>query len=1008
MLKHFSRLRRLVVVVTAGALVAGGVVVAATVASSAPVLALTDTSQSTEIAVEQAEINTLSTGTTPQVAAGNSHTCALLNTGAVNCWGYNFSGQLGDGTTADSSVPVAVGAFTDVAATAVSITASSSHTCALLNTGAVNCWGYNSAGQLGDGTTTNRSVPVAVGAFTDVAATAVSITAGTRHTCALLNTGAVNCWGFNTSGQLGDGTTTNRSVPVAVGAFTDVAATAVSITASSYHTCALLNTGAVNCWGLGVNGQLGIGTTPAKRSVPVAVGAFTDGAATAVSITAGSSHTCALLNTGAVNCWGANYQGQLGDGTTTNRSVPVAVGAFTDGAATAVSITAGSSHTCALLNTGAANCWGRDDLGQLGNNSLTDSPVPVAVGAFTGGATAVSITAGDYHTCAVLNTGAVNCWGYNWAGGLGNNSTTDSPVPVKVDPFTGVTPGAPSGVSGVAGDSEVVVSWTAPASDGGSLISTYWVTSSPDNATCATAGLSCTVVGLTNATAYTFTVTATNAAGVGPASNQSAPVTPVAPPIAPPIAPPGAPAGVSGVAGDSEVVVSWTAPASDGGSVISSYTVTSSPDNATCSTAGLSCTVVGLTNATAYTFTVAATNAAGVGPASNQSAPVTPVAPLVALVAGRLLETRVGEASTVDGLFWKMGQRSAGSVTQLVVNGRGGVASNAAAVVLNVAVTGTERAGYLTVYPCGAPRPLASNLNYSAGQTIANTVTSKVGANGKVCIYTSGPTHLIADINGFFAAGSSFVALAPGRLLETRVGEASTVDGLFWKMGQRSAGSVTQLVVNGRGGVASDAAAVVFNVTVTGTERAGYLTVYPCDATRPLASNLNYSAGQTIANTVTSKVSAAGKVCIYTSGPTHLIADINGYFAAGSSFVALVPGRLLETRVGEASTVDGLFWKMGQRSAGSVTQLVVNGRGGVASDAAAVVLNVAVTGTASGGYLTVYPCDAPRPLASNLNYSAGQTIANTVTSKVSANGKVCIYTSGPTHLIADINGFFAY
>ena len=130
------------------------------------------------------------------------------------------------------------------------------------------------------------------------------------------------------------------------------------------------------------------------------------------------------------------------------------------------------------------------------------------------------------------------------------------------------------------------------------------------------------------------------------------------------------------------------------------------------------------------------------------------------------------------------------------------------------------------------------------------------------------------------SAGSSFVALAPGRLLESRVGEASTVDGLFWKMGQRLKGSVTQLVVNGRGGVAGDAAAVVLNVTVTGRAGAGYLTVYPCDATRPLASNLNYSAGQTIANTVTSKVGAAGKVCIYTSEPTHLIADINGFFAA--------------------------------------------------------------------------------------------------------------------------------
>jgi hypothetical protein len=683
MLKHFSRLRRLVVVVTAGALVAGGVAVAAL---SAPVLALADTSQSTEIAVEQAEINTLSTGTTRQVTAGFFHTCALLNTGAVKCWGLNFEGQLGNTTTTDSLVPVAVNAFTG-GVPAVSITAGDAHTCALLNTGAVNCWGYNRSGQLGNNTSDTSSAPVAVNAFIG-GATAVSITAGDAHTCALLNTGAVNCWGNNDFGRLGNGTTVTSSVPVAVNAFIG-GATAVSITADGSHTCAVLNTGAVNCWGHNRSGQLGNNTT-VTSSVPVAVNPFIGGA-TAVSITAGFFHTCALLNTGAVNCWGNNFNEQLGNNSTTDSLVPVAVDAFADGTATAASITAGPEHTCALLNTGAVNCWGNNFNGQLGNNSTDNSSVPVAVNEFIGGATAVSITAGYSHTCAVLNTGAVNCWGDNSSGQLGNNSLTGSLVPVAVNPFVA----------------------------------------------------------------------------------------------------------------------------------------------------------------------------------------------FVALAPGRLLETRVGEASTVDGLFWKMGQRSTGSVTQLVVNGRGGVASNAAAVVLNVAVTGTERGGYLTVYPCDAPRPLASNLNYSAGQTIANTVTSKVSANGKVCIYTSAPTHLIADINGYFAAGASFAALAPGRLLETRVGEASTVDGLFWKMGQRSAGSVTQLVVNGRGSVASNAAAVVLNVAVTGTERGGYLTVYPCDAPRPLASNLNYSAGQTIANTVTSKVSAAGKVCIYTSGPTHLIADINGYFAAG-------------------------------------------------------------------------------------------------------------------------------
>ncbi|WP_394932870.1 fibronectin type III domain-containing protein, partial [uncultured Ilumatobacter sp.] len=532
---------------------------------------------------------TVGSATAVSITAGYFHTCALLNTGAVNCWGQNNSGELGNGTTTSSSAPVAVSAFTD-GATAVSITAGSSHTCALLNTGAVNCWGSNDDGQLGNNTTTSSLVPVAVAAFTVGSATAVSITAGRYHTCALLNTGAVNCWGWNIFGQLGNGTTTSSLVPVAVSAFTVGSATAVSITAGDYHTCALLNTGAVNCWGQNGSGQLGNGTTTSS-SGPVAVAAFTVGSATAVSITAGLYHTCALLNTGAVNCWGQNSFGGLGNDTTTSSSVPVAVAAFTDVTATAVSITASLDHTCALLNTGAVNCWGRNFYGQLGNNTNTDSSAPVAVAAFTvGSATAVSITAGYFHTCALLNTGAVNCWGYNSDGRLGNGTTVDSSVPAKVMLFV---PGVPTGVSGVAGDSEVVVSWTAPVSDGGSVISSYTVTSSPHNKTCTTTGaLTCTVAGLTNATAYTFTVAATNTAGAGPASTASGAATPVTVP--------GVPTGVSGVAGDSEVIVSWTAPISDGGSVISSYTVTSSPHNKTCTTTGaLTCTVAGLTNATA-------------------------------------------------------------------------------------------------------------------------------------------------------------------------------------------------------------------------------------------------------------------------------------------------------------------------------------------------------------------------------------------------------------------------
>ena len=308
-------------------------------------------------------------------------------------------------------------------------------------------------------------------------------------------------------------------------------------------------------------------------------------------------------------------------------------------------------------------------------------------------------------------------------------------------------PGVPTGVVGVAGDGQVSVSWTAPTSQGGTTITGYTVRSSDsDVETCETSLVSCVVTGLTNGTSYTFTVTATNSAGTSTASDPSDSVTPATAPSVP--------TGVVGVAGDGQVSVSWTAPTSQGGTTITGYTVRSSPGSQTCETAALSCTVTGLTNGTAHTFTVTATNARGNSPASLPSAPVAPVPSFVALESGRVLESRAGAASTIDGLFWQIGKRRAGSITELKVNGRGGVAADADAVVLNVTVTDPERAGYLTVYPCGATRPLASNLNYdSVGQTISNTVIVKVGVGGKVCIFTSGSTHLIADTNGYVPAG---------------------------------------------------------------------------------------------------------------------------------------------------------------------------------------------------------------------------------------------------------------
>ena len=216
------------------------------------------------------------------------------------------------------------------------------HTCAILDDGSVSCWGYNSNGQLGDGTTTNRNTPTQTSSLgTD--RTAVAISTGQHHTCAILDDGSVSCWGDNDYGKLGDGTTTDRNTPTQTSSLgTD--RTAVAISAGDYHTCAILDDGSVSCWGYNDYGQLGDGTTTDRNTPTQTSSLGTD--RTAVAITAGDYHTCAILDDGSVSCWGYNSYGQLGDGTTTNRNTPTQTSSLgTD--RTAVAITAGAlSHMC--------------------------------------------------------------------------------------------------------------------------------------------------------------------------------------------------------------------------------------------------------------------------------------------------------------------------------------------------------------------------------------------------------------------------------------------------------------------------------------------------------------------------------------------------------------------------------------------------------------------------------------------------------------------------------------
>jgi Excalibur calcium-binding domain len=370
----------------------------------------------------------------------------------------------------------------------------------------------------------------------------------------------------------------------------------------------------------------------------------------------------------------------------------------------------------------------------------------------------------------------------------------------------------------------------------------------------------------------------------------------------------------------------------------------------------------------------------------------------------RVLDTR-SNGGTVDSQFVGTGERPANSTLQLLVAGRATVPSDATSVVLNVTVAATRGAGYITVYPCDAGQPTASNLNYVAGQNIPNLVISKIGAGGLVCLFNSAPTQLIADVAGYFPGGDAFIPLAaPARLLDTRPGQ-STIDGANSGEGLRAGGSLQVLQVTGRANVPAGVSTVVLNVTVDQPQAAGYVTVHPCDSGTPNASNLNYVAGQAVPNAVISRLSAAGTVCLFTSAATHLIADVAGYFPDTTVLVPLgAPARLLDTRP-TGATIDGAFSRTGLRPSGGTIQLGIGGRANIPADASAAVLNVTVDQTQASGFITVYPTGVGQPNASNLNYVANQAVPNAVIARLGSGGSICLFSSGATHLIVDVVGY---
>ena len=516
--------------------------------------------------------------------AGESHTCVVLNGGELKCFGSNAAGQIGSGGTAslgdaaaemgDALVAVNLGAGRTVR----SVSAGTVHTCALLDNGTVKCFGEGDNGRLGYGSSSDigRTAAAMGDALPSVdlgaGRTATLLATGAAHTCVVLDNGDVKCWGLNDDGQLGVGDTDARGD--AAGEMGD-ALPAVSldlasglrvtgIAAGDAHTCALISDGSVKCWGSGANGRLGTGDENSRGDEAGEMGsslAVVDlgSGRRATALSAGGAHTCAIRDTNDVVCWGVGATGRLGSGGEDNIGdeagemgaglIPVSLGS----GRTAIGISAGRIHTCAMLDSAEVKCWGGGANGRLGSGAqdnlgdqpgeLGDSLAAIALGA---GRTARAVVASSAHTCVVLDTFALKCFGLGTSGRLGSGGTTtlgdaaaemgDNLLAVNLGTDRRVMsltePGRAGTPTGTAGDGNVSLTWTAPASDGGAAISDYLVEYSTDGHSWTTfadgtsALTSATVTGLTNSTSYRFRVTARNSVADGVVSSASASVTP--------------------------------------------------------------------------------------------------------------------------------------------------------------------------------------------------------------------------------------------------------------------------------------------------------------------------------------------------------------------------------------------------------------------------------------------------------------------------------------------------
>ena len=616
-----------------------------------------------------------------KVAAGANHSCALEDAdqsggSGVLCWGKNDYGQLGVGDGLTVSVVngalrvVGVGESETGAALAevTQVSSGENHLCALKNDKTVVCWGAGDKGQLGHGADTKSYTPQVVvdSSGTGVLSNVKQITTGEEYSCALKDDETVWCWGYNSSGQLGDNSQTNSNIPVQVVGIgnSGVLGNIAQISGGGVHTCALKNSGEVLCWGNGTSGRLGDGNT-ATSLYPVRVidlGESSGGRPLRGirQVSTGSFHACALTYDEKALCWGATGNGRLGIGESilsNSIAVVVASGEPLGGTpwANVTQITGSAAHTCAVNTSNDVFCWGYNGSGRVGLAVTTDDAwTPQPVYNFDGSdylGDVEQVSGGKDHTCALKTDNTVHCWGKGGEGQLGygvaetlGNKTR--PVEVVMANITDVlpppiAPGIPTNVEATGGDTEVDLSWEIP-SNGGSPITEYqyqqktsgswnntW-TSIPDSGISGVNRTRYTVPNLTNDTAYTFRLRAVNSVGPGSPSPLE--------PSATPISRPGIPQDFRAIPSNTKAFFDWEPPVSGGGSIIK-YQYQNQNSDGTWPTAwsdiadsGVdednerSAVISTLSNGTAYTFRLRAVNSAGAGD-ETAGASVTPSIP---------------------------------------------------------------------------------------------------------------------------------------------------------------------------------------------------------------------------------------------------------------------------------------------------------------------------------------------------------------------------------------------